>query len=165
MKARAISIELILVEVYAVEDIVENIKIVYQVGPCTRWYKPVPVYRVDATCASRVPRINPTCSILAHLPPFVVRSHATAFQKSATLYKWGENPFVRCDGLAAFHPTQLDMCMLCLAGRWNLNDPRHVLALPLALRIFDNHFRHQCIVTRTPTGQYILRASTASLPQ
>ena len=36
MKARAASIELILVEVYAVEDIVENVKIVHQVGPCTR---------------------------------------------------------------------------------------------------------------------------------
>ena len=36
MKARAVSIELILVEVYTVEDMVENVKIVHQVGPCTR---------------------------------------------------------------------------------------------------------------------------------
>ena len=36
MKAKAASIELMMVEVYAVEDMVENPKIVDQVGPCTR---------------------------------------------------------------------------------------------------------------------------------
>ena len=36
MKAKAASIELIMVEVYMVEDVVENRKNVHQVGPCTR---------------------------------------------------------------------------------------------------------------------------------
>ena len=35
MKARAASIELILVEVEVLEDLVENHKIVHQVGVCT----------------------------------------------------------------------------------------------------------------------------------
>ena len=35
MKARAASIELILVEVEVLEDLVENSKIVHQVGVCT----------------------------------------------------------------------------------------------------------------------------------
>ena len=35
MKARAASIELILVEVEVLEDLVENPKIVHQVGMCT----------------------------------------------------------------------------------------------------------------------------------
>ena len=45
IKARAASIELILVEVEVLEDLVENPKIVHQVGVCTSWVITV----IDAT--------------------------------------------------------------------------------------------------------------------